>query len=140
MPFDGLAFVDQESLDRVERVIDLISTPAKWCKGSERNRAGQYCIRGAMIAAGALDTLEPIILQSIHELAGRHFRRIEEFNDHPRTTHGQVVEVLDRTRTKIIEGKIGASLAQGRDSMQEGGWLATIRQRFAQRRWAPMWW
>jgi hypothetical protein len=140
MPFDGLAFVDQESLDKIERVIDLISTPAKWCKGSERNRAGQYCIRGAMIAAGALDTLEPIILQSIHELAGRHFRRIEEFNDHPRTTHCQVVEVLDRTRTKIIEGKIGASLTQGRNGAPEGGLFAVIRQRFAQRRWAPMWW
>jgi hypothetical protein len=140
MPFDGLAFVDQESLDKVERVIDLISTPAKWCKGSERNRAGQYCIRGAMIAAGALDTLEPIILQSIHELAGRHFRRIEEFNDHPRTTHCQVVEVLDRARTKIIDGKIGAPLMQGRNGAPEGGWLAMLRQRFAQRHWAPMWW
>jgi hypothetical protein len=139
MPFDGLAFVDQESLDKIERVIDLISTPAKWCKGSERNRAGQYCIRGAMIAAGALDTLEPVVLQSIHEVAGRHFRRVEEFNDHPRTTHCQVIEVLDRARAKIIEGKIGGSPISSRSRIQEGGWLGMIRQRFAQR-WAPMWW
>jgi hypothetical protein len=140
MPFDGLTFSDQEALDKIERVIDLISTPAKWCKGSERNRAGQYCIRGAMIAAGALDILEPVVLQSIHEMAGRHFRRIEEFNDHPRTTHSQVIAVLDRARTKIIEGKIGGSLTAGRCRVPEGGWLGMIRQRFAQRRWAPGWW
>jgi hypothetical protein len=138
MPFDGLQFVDQESLDKIERVIDIISTPAKWCKGSERNRAGQYCIRGAMIAAGALDRLEPVVLQSIHEVAGRHFRRIEEFNDHPRTTHCQVIEVLDRARAKIIEGKIGGSLTSG-GGVPEGGWLGMIRQRFAQR-WAAIWW
>lgn len=139
MPFDGLQFVDHESLDKMERVIDLISTPAKWCKGSERNRAGQYCIRGAMIAAGALETLEPVVLQSIHEVAGRHFRRIEEFNDHPRTTHCQVIEVLDRARTKIVEGKIAGPPAS-RSRANEGGWLGVLWQRFAQGHWAPSWW
>jgi hypothetical protein len=139
MPFDGLEFVDKECLDKIERVIDIISTPAKWCKGSERNRAGQYCIRGAMIAAGALDRLEPVVLQSIHEVAGRHFRRIEEFNDHPRTTHCQVIEVLDRTRAKIIDGKIGGAPAPGRGGVPESGWLGMIRQHFAQRRWASLW-
>lgn len=140
MPFDGLAFVDHEPLDKMERVIGLISTPAKWCKGSERNRAGQYCIRGAMIAAGALETLEPVVLQAVHDVAGRHFRRIEEFNDHPRTTHGQVIEVLDRARTKIVEGKLGGSPIADRGRAPDGGWLGTTWQRFAQRHWAPMWW
>ncbi|MGH7099844.1 MAG: DUF6197 family protein [Stellaceae bacterium] len=140
MPFDGLAFVDHEALDKMERTIDLISTPAKWCKGSERNRAGQYCIRGALIAAGALDTLEPVVLQSIHEVAGRHFRRIEEFNDHPRTTHCQVVEVLDRARTKIVEGKTGGPPPSGRTHVHDGNWLGAVWQRLAQRHWAPMWW
>jgi hypothetical protein len=139
MPFDGLQFVDQEALDKIERVIDTISTPAKWCKGSERNRAGQYCIRGAMIAAGALDRLEPVVLQSIHEVAGRHFRRIEEFNDHPRTTHCQVIEVLDRARAKVIEGRIGGFPTSDRSGASESSWLDMIRQRFAQR-WTPLWW
>lgn len=140
MPFDGLAFVDHESLDKMERAIDLISTPAKWCKGSERNRAGQYCIRGALIAVGALDTLEPVVLQSIHEVAGRHFRRIEEFNDHPRTTHCQVVEVLDRARVKLIEGKTGGPPPSGRIHAHDGNWIGALWQRLAQRQWAPMWW
>lgn len=140
MPFDALAFADHESLEKIERVIGLISTPAKWCKGAERNRSGQYCIRGAMIAADALESLEPVVLQAIHDVAGRHFRRIEEFNDHPRTTHGQVIAVLDRARTRIVADRLDHASIPDRNRAPEGGWLGALRQRFSQRHRALMGW
>lgn len=104
MPFDELAFPEYENLGKIDHVIDLLSSPAQWCKGTDRNEAGQYCVRGAMIAAGAFEALEPIVMRSIREIAGRRFRRIEEFNDNPNTTHSDVVRVLNRAREHIFAG------------------------------------
>jgi hypothetical protein len=106
MPFDGTQSPRFEPLGKIDEVIDLLGSPVKWCKGSERNRAGQYCIRGAMIAVGALEMLEPAVLGAIHQVAGRGFRRIEEFNDYPRTTHAQVLKVLNRARDNIAGGNL----------------------------------
>lgn len=104
MPFDGTESPVYERLDKIDQVIEILGSPMRWCKGAERNRNGQYCIRGALLAVDGLSLLEPAILRSIHQTAGRQFRRIEEFNDHPRTTHAQVLAVLHRTRDDLIGG------------------------------------
>lgn len=104
MPFDGVGFVSDESLQKIDAVIDLLATPDKWCKGALRSHDGRYCIRGAVRAVDGADLLEPTILQSIGEVAGKRFRRIESFNDHPNTSHEQVVAVLTRTRETIRAG------------------------------------
>jgi hypothetical protein len=105
MPFDGVGFVSDESLQKIDAVIDLLATPDKWCKGALRSHDGRYCIRGAVRAVDAADVLEPTILQSIGEIAGKRFRRIESFNDHPNTSHEQVLAVLGRTRETISAGR-----------------------------------
>ena len=51
-------------------------------------------------------TLQPVVLRAINEVTGRHYRRIESFNDHPDTDHGQVVEVLARARDDLIAGRL----------------------------------
>src|SRR4029077_10372176 len=98
MPFDGVGFVANESVDKLDAVIDLLGMPDRWCKGALRSHDGRYCIRGAIRAVNGADLLEPAILQAIGQVAGRRFRRIEAFNDHPNTSHDQVVEVLARAR------------------------------------------
>ena len=105
MPFDGVGFVSDESLQKIDAVIDLLATPDKWCKGALRSHDGRYCIRGAVRAVDAADLLEPTILHAIGEVAGKRFRRIESFNDHPNTSHEQVVAVLNRTRDSIVTGR-----------------------------------
>jgi hypothetical protein len=105
MPFDGVGFVTQESLDKLDAVIELIGTPDRWCKGALRSHDGRYCIRGAVRAVDGAELLEPAILQAIVEVGGRRFRRIEAFNDHPNTSHDQIVAVLSRARDNIIAGK-----------------------------------
>src|SRR5438477_8850262 len=104
MPFDGFGYVSSEPLRKIDAVIDLLSTPDKWCKGALRSHDGRYCIRGAVMSVGATDQLEPAILQAIGEVAGRRFRRIESFNDYPNTTHEQVFSVLQRARDNMTGG------------------------------------
>ena len=106
MPFDGVGFVSNESLQKIDAVIDLLGSPDKWCKGALRSHDGRYCIRGAVRAVDAADLLEPTILNAIGEVAGKRFRRIESFNDHPNTSHEQVVAVLTRARDNIVSGKL----------------------------------
>ena len=112
MPFDGVGFVSDESLQKIDAVLDLLATPDKWCKGALRSHDGRYCIRGAVRSVDAADVLEPTILQSIGEVAGKRFRRIESFNDHPSTSHEQVLAVLSRTRETIRAGRRVAAAEQ----------------------------
>jgi hypothetical protein len=104
MPFDGVGYISSEPLHKIDAVIDLLSTPDKWCKGALRSHDGRYCIRGAVMSVGATEALEPMILHAIGEVAGRRFRRIESFNDYPNTTHEQVVAVLQRARDNMAGG------------------------------------
>jgi len=101
MPFDGAGFGYNESLQKLDTVIDLLETPDRWCKGALRSHDGRYCIRGAIRAVSGSDVLEPAILQAIGQVAGRRFRRIEAFNDHPNTPHDPVVSVLARARRNL---------------------------------------
>jgi hypothetical protein len=107
MPFDGVGFVPSDALQKMDAVIDLLATPEKWCKGALRSYDGRFCIRGAIRAVAGADLLEPRILLAIDEVAGKRFRRIEAFNDHPSTSHAQVLSVLTRARDSFVEGAGG---------------------------------
>jgi hypothetical protein len=105
MPFDGVGFTSPKSVEQIDAVIERLATPEKWCKGALRSHDGRYCIRGAVRAVGGAEVLEPMILQAIGEVAGSRFGRIESFNDHPNTSHAQVLAVLERTRDNIASGR-----------------------------------
>ena len=107
MPFDGVGFIGNESVRKMDEVIDLLGTPDRWCKGALRSHDGRYCIRGAVRAVDAADVLEPVILEAIGQVAGKRFRRIELFNDHPNTSHEQVLAVLYRARENLSSGHPG---------------------------------
>src|SRR5262250_3709456 len=120
MPFDGAGFGYDASLQKLDTVIDLLETPDRWCKGALRSDDGRYCIRGAIRAVSGSELLEPAILQAIGQVAGRRYRRIEAFNDHPHTTHDQVVAVLARTRNNLAGGStiVAARLREPLASVQ----------------------
>ena len=125
MPFDGVGFYASESVRKIDDVIDLIGTPDRWCKGALRSHDGRYCIRGAVRAVDAADVLEPPILEAIGQVAGKRFRRIESFNDHPNTSHEQVIAVLSRARENLASGGIG--LTPDRLAQQQTSGLAAWR-------------
>jgi hypothetical protein len=127
MPFDGVGYISSEPLRKIDAVIDLLSTPDKWCKGALRSHDGRYCIRGAVMSVGATEMLEPAILQAIGEVAGRRFRRIESFNDYPNTTHEQVVAVLARARDNMTGAAVGKVWAPAASKSAPASWSSTLR-------------
>ena len=106
MPFDGVGLGLDDRVGKIDRVIDLLGTSDRWCKGTLKTHDGRRCIRGAIMAVDGVGTLQPVVLRAINEVTGRHYRRIESFNDHPDTHHGQVVEVLERARDDMIAGRL----------------------------------
>jgi hypothetical protein len=108
MPFDGVGLGLDERVGKIDKVIDLLATPDKWCKGTLKTHDGRRCIRGAIMAVDGVGTLQPVVLRAINEVTGRHYRRIESFNDHPDTDHAQVVEVLARARDELFAGRLAA--------------------------------
>jgi hypothetical protein len=130
MPFDGVGFTTNETVHKIDEVIDLLATPDKWCKGALRSHDGRYCIRGAVRAVDAADALEPTILDAIGQVAGKRFRRIESFNDHPNTSHEQVLAVLSRARDALYSGDV-VSTGRGQQNPPAG----FARLRTAMRGW-----
>ncbi len=128
MPFDGLGFVADESVRKLDAVIDLLGTPDRWCKGALRSHDGRYCIRGAIRAVDGAELLEPAILQAIGQVAGRRFRRIEAFNDHPNTGHDQVIAVLSRARRNIEVGPTQSAASRLREPAASllGWWRGAV--------------
>src|SRR5580704_854104 len=97
MPFDGIGYDGRiETLDKMEKVIDLLAREDRWCKQQLRSYDGRRCILGAMMAADATIALKEPILMAIRQVTGHECRRIEMFNDHPLTTHVTVVKVLSQ--------------------------------------------
>ena len=105
MPFDGTGYEGRiDVLDRMDKVIDLLSREDRWCKQQLRSYDGRRCILGAMMAADATIALKEPILLAIKQVTGRDYLRIEMFNDHPLTTHALVLKVLTQARHNIIHG------------------------------------
>jgi hypothetical protein len=80
------------------------------------------------MAVDGVGTLQPVVLRAINEVTGRHYRRIESFNDHPDTDHVQIVEVLARARDDLVAGRLMALRSQPAASQaglgaRLAGWL-----------------
>jgi hypothetical protein len=135
MPFDGIGSISEERLRKIDAVSDLLASPDKWYKGALTSHDGRHCIRGAILAVGASGFLEPAVLQAINDVTGKRFRRIEAFNDHPDTEHGQVVTVLAQARANIAAmTPVAVRLARRPASPS---WTGTVRSWFRGLRGAP---
>jgi hypothetical protein len=113
MPFDGLSSPNLLALEKLDGARELLSDPRRWCKGSLVNEFGQMCTLAALRRVGAEDELKPLILMVARDVTGRTFRSIERFNDHHRTTHATVLQVLDRTRAELVSGRYHAGAPTG---------------------------
>jgi hypothetical protein len=103
MPFDGTVYEGRvRSLDKMDKVIDLLSDETRWCKKQLKTPDGRYCIAGAMFAVDATMEIKTAILLAIEQVTGNYYRSIETFNDHPLTTHALVAKVLQRARANML--------------------------------------
>jgi hypothetical protein len=113
MPFDGTGYEDRfEALEKIDKVIELLSDERRWCKKQLQTIDGRRCILGAMKAADATYVLKAPILQAIEQVTGRGDERIEMFNDHPLTTHALVVRVLHQARENMLDDLAGRLAAR----------------------------
>lgn len=106
MPFDGTEIYDGHPLAKLGAVERLLATEQQWCKGRLRDAHGRHCLIGAIEAVGGRQVLQKVVLQAAREVSGKRYWRIEFFNDDPRTTHGDVLQVLRRARENMIAGMI----------------------------------
>ena len=66
MPFDGSGYEGRvQALDKMDRVIDLLSDPRHWCKKRLRTPDGRYCLLGAIRAEGLVNELVAPLLLAI---------------------------------------------------------------------------
>jgi len=107
MPFDGIDTFEPNPLAKLGAVERLLATERQWCKGRLRDAHGRHCLVGAIEAVDGRQVLQRVILQAAREVSGKRYWRIEFFNDDPRTTHADVLEVLRHARENIIAGMIG---------------------------------
>ena len=124
MPLDGmeLGAFGNSPLAKLGAVERLLINEQQWCKGRLRDKDGRLCLAGAMQAVEARRLLDPIILRAIREVGGKRYWRIEFFNDHPSTTHADVLRVLRRARENVIAGMI-----EGNPRPWHERWLQTLR-------------
>lgn len=103
MPFDGgnISF----ALDKIDRVLALLSSPERWCKGAEAAGDGRRCIIGALRALESQALLQPVVLRSIAEVIGYH-RSVQGFNDSQSTDHALMLHVLKRARAHVAAGDL----------------------------------
>jgi len=106
MPFDGIDALDNHPIAKLGAVERMLATEQQWCKGRLRDAHGRHCLVGAIEAVGGRQVLQKPILQAAREVSGKRYWRIEFFNDDPRTTHADVLQVLRRTRENMIAGMI----------------------------------
>jgi hypothetical protein len=106
MPFDGIDAFDNHPLAKLGAVERLLATEQQWCKGRLRDAHGRHCLVGAIEAVGGRQVLQKVVLQAAREVSGKRYWRIEFFNDDPRTTHADVLQVLHRTRENLVAGMI----------------------------------
>jgi len=112
MPFDNLGQeLRLQALEKVSRVIDLLSSKERWCKGALKTADGRMCILGAVREADAELLLYAPILRAIREVTGYGYRQIEQFNDGWVATHPLVLAVLEQTRQNLGAGLIGVTPA-----------------------------
>jgi hypothetical protein len=124
MPFDGTQAPRLLAYEKIDEVMKLIGSEDRWCKGSLSTLDGRRCLVAAMQTVHAQQMLEPIVLHAIRDVTGKHFRRIERFNDHRTTSHATVMRVLGRARDSLFESAVVAPPQTARGGF--GGWLKRI--------------
>ena len=121
LPFDGNNYKRSVDIEKLDRMITLLSDKRRWCQGQLQTADGRYCIGGAMMAVGATLALRSPILHAIEQVTGRDYARIERFNDDLRTTHGLVIKVLRTARENLRGGADTARMVEYHMGLARGG-------------------
>jgi hypothetical protein len=123
--FDTLRMkaLEDRRVRRFDDGFDDIKFPEWWGKGDDYDEeTDRHCIRGALWAHGAYDGSEPFLLDAVCCLFPDRDggADITYFNDHPDTTHADVIAVRDHAREDLI-AHISNELQQTSASLKIAG-------------------
>jgi hypothetical protein len=102
MPLDGFELFEDPTLAKLRQVECLLATEDQWCKGRLYDRKGRHCLVGAITEVDGRQALTRPIMRAVRAVSGKHYWRIESFNDDPGTSHRDVLRVLHRARLLLI--------------------------------------
>lgn len=109
---------DTEELLVIDRIIGMLFRPDQWCKIELERSDGAHCIMGALwhCQAQSHNKVRQSILVAIQQLFPDrlHAESVMCFNDHPDTTHADVMAVISRARALLASRPIDAYLAETR--------------------------
>lgn len=94
--------MNEKLIENLKAAKALINTPEKWKKrGWGNSGSGCYCALGAAKEAGHFNVLQIIdrkfpITAALMAQVPAGFRSVVEFNDHPTTTHADIMAVFNR--------------------------------------------
>jgi hypothetical protein len=103
MPLDGSELFANPTIAKLWEVECLLASEDQWCKGRLHDRKGRHCLVGAISEVNARQELTRPLIRAIKEVSGKHYWRIESYNDDPNTNHQDVLRVLHRARLLVIE-------------------------------------
>ena len=117
MPFDNpdtqieILHPNAEELDLIDKTFTLLSRKSRWMKNAATDDAGSYCLLGALVTFDGgnlglgdnlrMKTKAGLRVRRALEKACRPYRSIQEFNDHRRTTHSEVLHKLMEVRLEF---------------------------------------
>ncbi|HJU15296.1 MAG TPA: hypothetical protein VJ770_02395 [Stellaceae bacterium] len=104
--------IDGYALLKLAAVERLLADEDHWCKGALRDGNGRFCLLGALDVAGARHLLEPVMLRAVREVSGKRYWRVESFNDDRRTTHPDILRVLDCAREQVASRSVPLGYAE----------------------------
>ena len=107
MPFDGINGFENHPIVKLGRGGAVARDRAAMVQGSATRRSWSPLPGRRNRGRGGRQVLQKPILQAAREVSGKRYWRIEFFNDDPRTTHADVLEVLRHARENMIAGMIG---------------------------------
>lgn len=91
----------------LEKAEDLIFDPANWMKGGNDPSDRKWCAVGALHHVAAFEDVMKIriIEAEMFYLLPDDFDNVVEFNDHPDTTHEDILSLYDETIQVILDNE-----------------------------------
>lgn len=91
----------------LEKAEDLLIDPANWMKGDNDPAGQRWCAMGALHYSAAFEDVMKIriIEAEMFELLPEGFDNVIAFNDHPDTTHEDILSLYDETIQAILDNE-----------------------------------
>lgn len=105
-----------DTIEVLTRARELIATPSTWWKGWAEHLQGSYCAVRAVNATASrvYECMDAVwaLMRALPDWPDGKFKFVHEFNDHPDTTHADVLALYDRAIAREVMFREAARTAE----------------------------